>query len=163
MNADMNGAVRLRRLHVLVIVTTALGLSCGSSPDQSPTSPTSSSPGATGIILRNWRVTTGGRFAGMGLNYSFSGEIVPVPQNTDDARLVSMEGTVFGADGQPYFTWTDTITQPEIGFGKGGGFGSMSDPVVSRPPASTFVVKVGYVAGRRTGVVEISGPVGVVP
>ena len=146
------------RLPAFVLVIVLFSFGCSSS-DESPTSPTSSSPGATGIVLRNWRVSTGGRSATGGLIYNFSGQIVPVPGDADDARLVSMEAIVFGADGQPYFTWTNQITQPEIKFGLGGSFGSMRDPVVSRSPASTFLVKVGYVAGRRTGVVEVSGNV----
>jgi hypothetical protein len=98
----------------------------------------------------------------MGLRYNFNGDILPEPRSADGVRLLSMEGAVFGADGQSYFTWVNQITQPDLGLGRSGG-GSMSDPVVGRPPASTFIVKIGYVAGRRTDVVEVSGRVIVGP
>ena len=160
MNADMKCPAWLRRLLALALLTT-LSLGCGSSADETPTTPS----GFPGVTLFNWRVMTSGAFAGMGLNYSFCGNITPQPagQIGSSARLVSREITVFGADGQVYFTWVDRTLPMDIGPGYGGCWGSMSDPVVGRPVASTFVGKVGYTSGGRTGVAEFSGPVVRIP
>jgi hypothetical protein len=148
----------------LALLTTALSLGCGSSGDQTPTTPS----GFPSLTLNNWTVMTTGAFAGLGLNYSFCGSITPQPagQIGPGVRLVSREVTVFGADGQAYFTWVDRIlaeSPRDIIGGTGGCFGSMSDPVVGRPVASTFVGKVGYTSGGRTGVAEFSGPVVRIP
>jgi hypothetical protein len=106
-----------------------------------------------------------GSFAGLGLNYSFCGSITLQPIGPG-VRLVSREVAVLGADGQVYFTWVDRVlaeSPREINGGLSGCFGSMSDPVVGRPVASTFVAKVGYRSGGRTGVAEFSGPVVRIP
>jgi hypothetical protein len=150
----------LRRPLALALVTTALSLGCGSSGDETPTTPS----GNPSVIL-NLRVMTTGAFAGLGLNYSFCGSITPQPIGPG-VRLVSREVAVLGADGQVYFTWVDRVlaeSPREINGGLSGCFGSMSDPVVGRPVASTFVAKVGYRSGGRTGIAEFSGPVVRIP
>ena len=161
MNAAMNCAVWLRRLLALALLTT-LSVGCGSSADKTPTTPsaTTTPSGFPGVRLFNWRVETSRTFAG-GLDYRFCGNILPQPEGQigSSARLVSREVTVFGADGQVYFTWVDRTLPMDIGPGYGGCWGSMSDPVVGRPVASTFAGKVGYTNQGRTGVAEFSGSV----
>ena len=162
--ANMNCAVWRGRLLAMARLTTAFSFGCGSSEGETPTTPSAFPI----LILNNWRVMTSGAFAGLGLNYVFCGSITPSdPIATYGLiRLVSREVTVYGADGQAYFTWVDRIVAEsprDIQGGTSGCFGNMSDPVVGRPVASTFVGKIGYSSGGRTGVAEVSGPVVRIP
>jgi hypothetical protein len=67
MNADLNCAVCLRRPLALALLTTALSLGCGSSGDETPTTPS----GNPSVIL-NLRVMTTGASPGWASTIHFA-------------------------------------------------------------------------------------------
>ena len=158
-NHFMNRVTPCFRMLCLVLVTALLSLACDSSSNDSPSSPSQT---GTTLVIREWTVLVTGGFAGMGLLYSFGGTIEPNPPGSG-VRVVSMEVTVRGTDGQSYFTWVNPSAQSDVGLGRSGGFGNMSDPVVGRAAASTFTARIVYSVGGRTSVAERSGSVVRIP
>jgi hypothetical protein len=147
-------ALRIRFGLALAAAIFAVGCESGS-----PSAPS----GPPDIVVSDITVSSRGRFAGTGPEYSVCGSIRIAPAVTEEVLLHAMVLTLWDASGTVVLTWSDPTFFQRLPPSYGGVFGCFGGPVDPDPThtlAATFVVRITY--SRVVGpsrVIEVSGTV----